>query len=68
MYGTRRASRMSKAAAGHFAKAGVEAGHTLTEEFRVTKINSGSSSRAASVRVDTFSRRSVGRRHRDLAG
>lgn len=34
-FGRRRASRLSKAAAGHFAKAGVEAGHTL-KEFRVT--------------------------------
>ena len=33
-YGRRRASRVNKAAAGHFAKAGVEAGHTL-REFRV---------------------------------
>ena len=34
-FGKRRASRVVKAAAGHFAKAGVEAGHTL-REFRVT--------------------------------
>ena len=33
-YGKRRASRVNKAAAGHFAKAGVEAGHIL-KEFRV---------------------------------
>ncbi len=33
-FGKRRASRVVKAAAGHFAKAGVEAGHTL-REFRV---------------------------------
>ena len=33
-YGKRRASRVIKAAAGHFAKAGVEAGHVL-REFRV---------------------------------
>lgn len=30
-FGTRRASRVVKAAAGHFAKAGVEAGHVLKE-------------------------------------
>ncbi len=30
-YGTRRASRVTKAAAGHFAKAGVEAGSVLKE-------------------------------------
>ncbi|HSN40109.1 MAG TPA: 50S ribosomal protein L3 [Burkholderiales bacterium] len=34
-FGVRRARRVNKAAAGHFAKAGVEAGHTL-REFRVT--------------------------------
>lgn len=33
-FGRRRASRVNQAAAGHFAKAGVEAGHTL-REFRV---------------------------------
>ena len=33
-YGTRRASRVSKPAAGHFAKAGVEAGSAL-KEFRL---------------------------------
>ena len=34
-YGTRRASRVTKAAAGHFAKAGVEAGSVL-KEFTAT--------------------------------
>ena len=34
-YGKRRARRVNKAAAGHFAKAGVEAGSVL-KEFRVT--------------------------------
>jgi len=33
-YGRRRPSRVNKAAAGHFAKAGAEAGHTL-KEFRI---------------------------------
>jgi large subunit ribosomal protein L3 len=33
-YGTRRASRVNKAAAGHYAKAGVEAG-TVLKEFRI---------------------------------
>ena len=33
-FGTRRASRVSKPLAGHMAKAGVEAGHTL-KEFRI---------------------------------
>lgn len=34
-FGTRRASRVNKPEAGHFAKAGVQAGSTL-KEFRVT--------------------------------
>jgi len=34
-FGSRRASRVNKAAAGHFAKAGVEAG-TMLKEFRIT--------------------------------
>ena len=34
-FGKRRARRVNKAAAGHFAKAGVEAGHVL-KEFRTT--------------------------------
>jgi large subunit ribosomal protein L3 len=34
-FGKRRASRVNKSATGHFAKAAVEAGHTL-KEFRVT--------------------------------
>ncbi|GGC13496.1 50S ribosomal protein L3 [Oxalicibacterium flavum] len=33
-FGSRRASRVNKAAAGHFAKAGVEAG-TMLKEFRI---------------------------------
>ncbi len=44
-FGKRRVSRVSKAAAGHYAKAGVEAGETLTEfrvtEDRVTEIKPG---------------------------
>jgi large subunit ribosomal protein L3 len=35
VFGRRRASLVNKAAAGHFAKAGVEGGHTL-KEFRVS--------------------------------
>ncbi|MBW8899588.1 MAG: 50S ribosomal protein L3, partial [Massilia sp.] len=34
VFGQRRASRVNKAAAGHYAKAGVEAG-TMLKEFRV---------------------------------
>jgi len=44
-FGVRRASRVNKAAAGHFAKAGVEAGSTLMEfrvdEARVTEFKPG---------------------------
>ncbi len=36
-YGKRRVSRVNKAAAGHLAKAGAEAGHVL-KEFRVTEV------------------------------
>ncbi|WP_207907236.1 50S ribosomal protein L3 [Paucimonas lemoignei] len=36
-YGARRASRVNKAAAGHYAKAGVEAG-TVLKEFRVDAV------------------------------
>ena len=35
-YGKRRASRVNKAAAGHLAKAGAEAGHIL-KEFRIAE-------------------------------
>jgi large subunit ribosomal protein L3 len=34
VFGQRRASRVNKASAGHYAKAGVEAG-TLLKEFRI---------------------------------
>jgi len=43
-FGSRRASRVNKAAAGHFAKAGVEAG-TMLKEFRI------SSEAAAALKV-----------------
>ncbi len=49
--GSRRASRVNSAAAGHFAKANVEAGHT-TVEFRLdeaTDITAGSE-----IKVDVF--------------
>lgn len=39
-FGSRRAARVNKAAAGHFAKAGVEAGELVTE-FRVTSAGLG---------------------------
>jgi large subunit ribosomal protein L3 len=46
-YGKRRASRVNKAAAGHLAKAGAEAGQVL-KEFRVAATSWRISSRATS--------------------
>ena len=52
-YGTRRPSRVSKAAAGHFAKAGVEAGSTL-KEFTATAEQLSSLQAGGTVGVDIF--------------
>jgi large subunit ribosomal protein L3 len=52
-FGKRRASRVGKPAAGHFAKAGVEAG-VLTREFRVTPEKAGELAPGAAVGVDLF--------------
>jgi len=52
-YGTRRASRVTKAAAGHFAKAGVEAGSVL-KEFTATPEQLASLSLGGKVGVDLF--------------
>ena len=52
-YGARRPSRVSKAAAGHFAKAGVEAGSTL-KEFTVTAEQLSSLQAGGMVGVDIF--------------
>jgi len=52
-YGKRRASRVTKAAAGHLAKAGVEAGEILTE-FQVTAEQLSSFTAGATVGVDMF--------------
>jgi large subunit ribosomal protein L3 len=52
-FGKRRASRVGKPAAGHYAKAGVEAG-TLTREFRVTPEKAGELAPGAAVGVDLF--------------
>ena len=52
-FGKRRATRVSKPAAGHFAKAGVEAGHTL-REFRVTPEQAASFQPGGTVGVDLF--------------
>ena len=52
-YGTRRASRVTKAAAGHFAKAGVEAGSVL-KEFTATPEQLSSLSLGGKIGVDLF--------------
>jgi large subunit ribosomal protein L3 len=52
-YGRRRPIRVNKAAAGHFAKAGVEAGHTL-REFRVQPDELASVTLGGAVGVDLF--------------
>ena len=52
-FGKRRASRVSKPAAGHFAKAGVEAG-VLTREFRVSADKAGELAPGAAVGADLF--------------
>jgi large subunit ribosomal protein L3 len=52
-YGTRRASRVTKAAAGHFAKAGVEAGSVL-KEFTATPEQLASLTLGGNIGVDLF--------------
>jgi len=52
-FGKRRPSRVSKSAAGHFAKAAVEAGHTL-KEFRVTAEQLANLKVGGKVGVDLF--------------
>lgn len=52
-FGRRRPSRVIKAAAGHFAKAGVEAGHAL-REFRVKPDELSSVTLGGAVGVDLF--------------
>jgi large subunit ribosomal protein L3 len=52
-YGKRRASRVNKAAAGHLAKAGAEAGEILTE-FRIDSEQLASFQPGAVVGVDMF--------------
>ena len=52
-FGRRRPSRVNKAAAGHFAKAGVEAGHIL-REFRVPADNLASLKQGGQIGVDIF--------------
>ena len=52
-FGKRRASRVTKPAAGHLAKAGVEAGEIL-KEFRVDAAKAAELSPGAKVGVDLF--------------
>ena len=52
-FGARRASRVNKAAAGHFAKAGVEAGSVL-KEFTVSAEEAADLKAGAVVGVDQF--------------
>ncbi|MDD4911291.1 MAG: 50S ribosomal protein L3 [Sideroxydans sp.] len=52
-YGTRRASRVTKAAAGHYAKAGVEAGSVL-KEFSASPEQLSALTLGGSVGVDLF--------------
>ena len=52
-YGTRRASRVAKPQAGHFAKAGVEAGSVL-KEFRVDQDGVGELKPGAVISVEIF--------------
>lgn len=52
-FGTRRASRVTKAAAGHFAKAGVEAGSVL-KEFTTTPEQLSSLQAGGTIGVDIF--------------
>ncbi|MCL2656411.1 MAG: 50S ribosomal protein L3 [Betaproteobacteria bacterium] len=53
-FGKRRASRVNKAAAGHLAKAGVEAGHVL-REFRLADDQAASYKAGDVVSVEIFS-------------
>jgi large subunit ribosomal protein L3 len=52
-YGTRRASRVAKAEAGHLAKAGVEAG-SFTKEFRLSADAASELAAGANVSVEIF--------------
>ncbi|MGZ8994311.1 MAG: 50S ribosomal protein L3 [Burkholderiaceae bacterium] len=53
-YGARRASRVSKPQAGHFAKAGIEAGSSL-KEFRLDAKQAGEFKAGATIGIGTFS-------------
>ena len=51
-YGTRRATRVNKAATGHYAKAGVEAGSVL-KEFRLDPAKAAEHTAGAVIAVDS---------------
>lgn len=53
-YGTRRSSRVTKPQAGHFSKAGIEAGSTL-KEFRLNEKQAGEFKAGATIGIDVFS-------------
>ncbi len=53
-FGKRRASRVNRASAGHFAKAGVEAGH-LVKEFRIAEADLPNLKLGGKVGVGLFS-------------
>lgn len=52
-FGQRRASRVNKAAAGHFAKAGVEAG-TMLKEFRIDAAKAAEFKTGDTINVSMF--------------
>ncbi|MEB2320036.1 MAG: 50S ribosomal protein L3 [Pseudomonadota bacterium] len=52
-YGVRRANRVTKPQAGHFAKAGVEAG-SIVREFRVDPSDVGELAPGATLKVEMF--------------
>ena len=52
-YGKRRASRVTKSAAGHLAKAGVEAG-SLLKEFRIPEADAAAMTLGGKLSIDMF--------------
>jgi large subunit ribosomal protein L3 len=52
-FGERRANRVTKAQAGHFAKAGVQAG-SATQEFHIDPANSAAYTAGATIGADSF--------------
>jgi len=52
-FGKRRASRVNKAAAGHFSKASVEAGH-IVKEFRIAEADAANIKLGGQIGVDLF--------------